>query len=107
MRPMPPRITPALLDELRGICGAARVLTSDLEPYSHDATEDLRFPPEVVVLPATTDEVAAILKLAGAHGVPVTPQGGRTSLSGGALCVEGGIALSMERMNRIVEIDAE
>jgi glycolate oxidase len=101
------KVTPDVHRELAAIVGDAHVRTDDLEPYSHDYTEDLRFPPEVVVKPKTTDEVSRVLKLANARRVSVTAQGGRTSLSGGALCVHGGIALSLERMNRILEVDAE
>jgi glycolate oxidase len=99
------RVTAGLVAELRSIVGEAHVETDDLERYSHDYTEDLRFPPEVAVRPASTEEVARVVKLAAARRVPVTAQGGRTSLSGGALCVHGGIALSLERMNRILEVD--
>jgi glycolate oxidase len=101
------KVTPALVDRLRAIVGAGNVELDDLEPYSHDYTEDFRFPPEVAVRPRTTEEVARVVRLANDALVPVTAQGGRTSLSGGALCVHGGIALSLERMNRIVEVDAE
>ncbi len=101
------KVTSGLIEELRAICGAEHVQTDDLERYSHDFTEDFRFPPEVAVRPRTTEEISRILKLATERDVPVTPQGGRTSLSGGALCVHGGIALSTERMNRILDVDAE
>lgn len=73
--------------------------------YAHDETEDLRFPPDVVVRPRSTAEVAAVVKLCAAHEVPITPIGGRTGLSGGALAVHGGVALALDRMDRIVSID--
>lgn len=60
--------------------------------------------PRAVVYPASTEQVAAVLKIAHAHGAPVTPWGGRTGLAGGAQA-DGAIALSLERMNRIEEID--
>jgi len=101
------KVTPGLIDRLRSVLGEEHVLTSGLEPYSHDETEDFEFPPEVVVRPGKTADVVAVLKLASEHRIPVTPQAARTSLSGGALCVHGGIALSMERMNRIRDIDEE
>ncbi|GIW72084.1 MAG: dehydrogenase [Planctomycetota bacterium] len=89
--------------------GPAHVLRDPetIARHSRDETEDLSFPPEVVVRPGSTEEVAAVLRLAQEHRVPVTPAGGRTGLSGGALCVAGGIALSLERMDRIREIDEE
>ncbi|MHC4605720.1 MAG: FAD-binding oxidoreductase [Planctomycetota bacterium] len=97
------------LDALAEIVGRDNAVfpDGDIEPYSHDETEDYRFPPGIVLKPGTTREVAAILRHANARGIPVTPQAGRTSLSGGALPVRGGIALSVERMNRILEIDRE
>lgn len=76
-----------------------------LEAYSHDETEDLRFSPQILVKPRTAEQVSAILKIANQYLVPVTPMGARTGLSGGALAVKGGIALSMERFNEILAID--
>lgn len=73
--------------------------------YNHDYTEDLKFNPEVVLKPRTSGEVAKILKIANAHNIPVTPRGAGTGLSGGALPVFGGMILSTERMNSIIEID--
>lgn len=97
------------VDALREIVGPGRVLLphqeTDFEPYTHDETEDLRFPPEVVVKPASTDEIARVMRLAYAENLPVTPRGAGTGLSGGALTVHGGICLGVERMNRILEID--
>jgi glycolate oxidase len=83
------------------------VLADDdtLAVYSHDETEDLRFPPEVVVKPGTAAEVAEVLAFASRERVPVTPCGARTGLSGGSLCLFGGIALSLERMNAIRDVD--
>ncbi len=103
------RITPSLLEELRAIAGAGQVL-DDAETIalcSRDETEDLSFPPEVVVKPVTTEQVSGIMKLASRERIPVTPRGAGTGLSGGALPVRGGICLSLEKMNRIVEIDRE
>lgn len=76
-----------------------------MERYGRDETEDLHFPPQVVVRPRTTAEVAAVVACCARHRVPVTPIGARTGLSGGALSVHGGVGLSMERMNAIVDID--
>ncbi|MBK9540465.1 MAG: FAD-binding protein [Flavobacteriales bacterium] len=73
--------------------------------FGHDETEDLSYPPDVVVRPRNTAEVAATVRLCAEHEVPVTPIGGRTGLSGGALCVHGGVGLSLDRMNAIVAID--
>jgi glycolate oxidase len=102
------RVTESVLEELRRIVGRDAVLSDGerLEPYSHDETVGLRADPEVVVWPTSTDQVAAILALAQRTGVPVTPRGAGTGLSGGAVPTEGGIVLSVERMDRILEIDA-
>lgn len=81
------------------------ILINELDNYSHDQTEDLRFPPQIVVKPGATQEVAAIMKLCYDNGIYVTPMGARTGLSGGALAVKGGVGLSLERFNKIIEID--
>ncbi len=100
-------VTSEILEELRSIAGNDAVITdpSTLENCGRDETEDLLFPPEVVVRPSTAEEISRILRLASAKRIPVTPRGGGTGLSGGALPVHRGIVLSMERFNRILEID--
>lgn len=76
-----------------------------LATYSHDETEDLRFPPALVLKPKTVEEISAIMRYAHANAIPVTPAGARTGLSGGMLPVHGGILLSMEAFNSILKID--
>jgi len=76
-----------------------------IEEFSKDETEDLVFPPEVVVKPSNVNEISEIIKIANEHLVPVVPRGGGTGLSGGALPVHGGICVSMEKFNKILEID--
>ena len=100
-------ISPELITELIKSIGANYVFTDEVtrKNYGHDETEDLSFPPAIVVKPATTEEVAKIMKLANEYYTAVVPIGGRTGLSGGALSVLQGIGMSMERMNRIIEID--
>ena len=96
-----------LIQKLASIVGDKYVFT-DLETriqYGHDETEDLSFPPGVVVKPANAREIAAIMKLANQFYTSVVPIGGQTGLSGGALCVLEGIGLSTERLNSILEID--
>lgn len=73
--------------------------------YSHDETEDYSFLPDVVLKPGSADEISQIMKVCNAHTIPVTPRGGGTGLSGGALPVEKGVVISMERFNRILSID--
>jgi glycolate oxidase len=78
------------------------------EDYGHDeALNSASVTPAAVVFPASTDEVAAILRSADEHRIPVTPRGSGTGLSGGAVPAAGGIVMSFERMNRILEIDED
>src|SRR5687767_7124026 len=76
-----------------------------LHHYSHDETEDLHYLPEIVIKPRTAEEIAAILRICNKDKIPVTPRGAGTGLSGGALPHLGGVLLSTERMNSILEID--
>jgi glycolate oxidase len=76
-----------------------------LVEYSHDETEDLSFPPEVVVKPRTAEQIADIVSYCNKQKIALTPCGARTGLSGGSLPIFGGIALSMERFNTIIAID--
>lgn len=73
--------------------------------YASDHTEDFVFYPEIVVKPETTEEVSKIMKYCYENNLIVTPSGARTGLSGGALANHGGVLLSLERMNKIIEID--
>ncbi|MDB3904852.1 FAD-binding protein [Crocinitomicaceae bacterium] len=73
--------------------------------YAHDETEDLTFFPAVVLKPVNTDEISKTLKYCSEKGIPVTPAGARTGLSGGSLPIFGGVLLSSEKLNRILEID--
>lgn len=103
------KVNPAFLTQLAAVLGAENVFTDNvsLADYSHDETEDLHYEPEVVVKPVNTEAVSALLKLCNEHHVPVTPRGGGTGLSGGALPVFGGVLLSMERFKAIISIDTE
>ena len=76
-----------------------------IQKYSRDETEDLSFLPEIVLKPVSVEEVSQILAYCNQHKIPVTPSGARTGLSGGALPINGGVALSTEKLNRILEID--
>jgi glycolate oxidase len=101
------RITPDTLAKMRAIVGEAnlRCETDFCRTHGHDETEDLLFPPEAVALPGSTDEVSALVRLCQAERIPVTVRGGGSGLAGGALPVEGGLVLSMQRLNRILAID--
>ncbi|MCO6175631.1 FAD-binding protein [Flavobacterium sp. NRK F10] len=100
-------LTAQHINELTEIVGENFIFT-DLETrknYGHDETEDYNFPPHVVVKPENTAQISAVVQLANQYKIPVIPIGGRTGLSGGALSIHGGIALSTERLNSIVAID--
>jgi glycolate oxidase len=91
-------------EKFRSLC----VVKSDaasLRLAASDHTEDFQCMPQVVAEPNNTGVVSQILKWANEHGVPVTPAGALTGLSGGALPVHGGIALSTRRMDRILSVD--
>lgn len=75
--------------------------------YGHDETEDFVFPPEIVLIPGSTDEISQILRYCHEHSIPVTPAGARTGLSGGALPLHGGVLISMEKFNQILNIDTD
>ncbi len=96
--------------QLEAIVGAGHVLSRkvDLVTYSYDATADVPHRiPDVVVKPANTEEIRAIVNFARSRGIAIYPRGAGTNLSGGAIPLEGGIVLSFQRMNRILEVDAE
>ena len=103
-------VTPAIAAELRTIAGAPNVLYGEPErmlDYAHDETHGAQYThmPEVVVRPNGAAQIADIMRLANRERIPVTPRGAGSGLSGGAVPVFGGILLSLERMNRILEID--
>jgi glycolate oxidase len=80
-----------------------------LEVYSHDEVkgEKYKHMPEAVVFAESTKQISKVMAFANQHLIPVTPRGAGTGLSGGAVPIKGGIVLSLERMNRIVELDEE
>lgn len=103
------KITPEILETIASVVGSDYVITNhtDLEKYSHDETEDLSYYPEVVVKPRTAAEISDLLKFCNQNFIPVTPRGGGTGLAGGALAINGGILISMERFNTILNIDKQ
>ncbi len=104
------KIDMSIITKLRQIVGEKNVLTKDeeKEPYSHDETLNLRrYMPEIVLKPNKRNQVRDVLILANRERIAVTPRGGGTGLSGGAVPICGGILLSLERMNRIFELDKE
>ena len=103
------KIGDSVLTRLREIVGEENVLVSpeDLEPYSHDEVAELHHAPEAAVRVRTAEEICSIMKLAQQERFPVTPRGAGYGLSGGAVPILGGLVLSTERMDRILEIDEE
>lgn len=103
------KVTSTHIHAFQQIIGEAFVLVTaeDKDPYSRDYTEDLCFMPEVVLKPGVVEEIAQLLAYCHTHRIPVTPRGAGTGLSGGALPVYGGVVLSVERLNRITEIDEQ
>ena len=100
-------ITPSLLEEMKSIVGAAYFFTDEesFAKYGSDETEKLHYAPQVVVKPRTAEEISKLLILSNQHLIHVTPRGAGTGLTGGALPHLGGLVISMERFNTILEID--
>ncbi|MHB8587249.1 MAG: FAD-binding oxidoreductase [Candidatus Dormibacteraceae bacterium] len=96
----------SVVEELRRIVGRESVIDSanDLRIFERDASIEGALP-DAVVLAATTEQVAGVIKVAAKHHIPVVPRGAGTGLSGGAVTIRGGIALQVTRMRRILEID--
>lgn len=97
----------SIIQELQEVVGEGRCLTApeDLLVYSHDVFAERK--PDIVVLPQTAEEVSKVLKIANREGIPVTPRGSATGLSGMCVPERGGIVMAMSKMNRILEISPE
>ena len=100
------RVSPAFLTRLQATVPAPylKLDPESLERYGADALKR-GSRPDAIVLPGTTAEVAAVVGLCAAHRVPIVPRGAGTGYTGGAVPTHGGIVLSLERMNRILDID--
>ena len=100
-------ITASLLEEIKSIVGAAYFFTDEesFAKYGSDETEKLYYAPQVVVKPRTAEEISKLLILCNQHLIPVTPRGAGTGLTGGALPHLGGLVISMERFNTILDLD--
>jgi glycolate oxidase len=105
------KVTPATIRALERIVGEKAVISGDpekLRPYGADILALLHGKgrtPEVVAKPESAQQVSEIMKLAARETIPVTPRGAGSGLAGAAVPTHGGISLSLERMNRILEID--
>lgn len=96
-----------LIDELRGLLGKDRVLDEPIELYLFSKNSSLmRGEPTCVVFPATTEEVAAVVRVAEARHAPIVARGAGTGLAAGASPTEGGIVLVTTSMNQ-TEIDPD
>lgn len=95
------------LEFLTGLFGKDRVLLDPdlLEMYTHDEVPGLKAQPEAVVRATTAEQISKLMKFANEKRIPITPRGAGYGLSGGAVPVCGGIVLSLEKMDRILEID--
>jgi len=98
----------ALVELARAIPADRLVVDREkLEPYGRDESDLGTFPPDVAVLVARAEEVREVFAIASRHRVPVVPVAARSGKTGGSLALRGGIAVSVERMNRVLEISAE
>ena len=102
-------MNPEAINKLRRILDSARVVEDETEllVYECDGLPLFKNRPDVVVFPKTAEEVSQIVRVANECRIPFLPRGAGTGLSGGALAVEGGIVIEMQRMNRILSIDAD
>jgi glycolate oxidase len=103
------KVTTQIIEQLQRIVSADNVIVGGeaMEPYTHDETVGLYADPEVVVHVTSAQQVSEVFQLAQEACIPVTPRGGGYGLSGGAVAVQGGIVMSMLKMNHIVEIDKD
>jgi len=101
-------LSPDFIRSLETIVGAPHVRTdgASLQAYGIDGTKR-GHPADVVVTPDGAPEISTIVRLCAEHGVPVVPRGAGTGYTGGAVPLHGGVVISMERMNRVLEIDEE
>ncbi len=100
----------ALIEKFRAIVGQENVLTSKVNrvTYGYDATADMpKGSPDVIVMPTDIEQVQQVVNLARRSGVALYPRGAGTNLSGGTIPVQHGIVLSLQKMNKILEVDAE
>lgn len=102
-------LTADLIEQLTTIVGAGNISTAqaDLDLHARDQSQHPAHPAEAVIWVETAQQVADILKIANTHSIPITPWGVGTSLEGNPIPIHGGISLSFERMNQIVEVHAD
>ena len=100
---------PEIIQKLGTIVGIESVVVDETEllVYECDALTLFKKKPDVVVFATTTEQIAAIVRLANEYRIPFLPRGSGTGLSGGAMAIEGGILIELQRMNRILSVDVE
>ncbi len=104
-----PALSQNQLSALLDILGPEGVLLTKAARFTYeaDALTVEKHPPDVVALPRTTAQVQAVIRWAREAGLPVTPRGAGTGLAGGATCEQGGVALSLNRMDQVLRVDEE
>ena len=99
-------LSPAILDELRSaVPGGVITAANELQTYECDGLTNFRTMPGAVVLPRSTEQVQALVRICARHRVPFLGRGSGTGLSGGALPAEDSVVISFARMNRILHVD--
>ncbi len=100
---------PSIREELVSIVGPKHFLddATNLMSYSYDATPVVQSLPDGVIFPATTEDVAKIVRVCASHAIPIVARGAGSNLCGGTVPVAGGLVIAMGRMNRLIEIDQE
>ena len=96
-----------IIEELRGVVGSSAVLSKpdELLVYECDGLPQHKYRPRAVVFPSSTEETASVMRLLARQGVPFTPRGAGTGLSGGALALNDGVVIELARMRKILKID--
>jgi glycolate oxidase len=97
------------INKLKNIVGDQIISTNNsiLDHYASDYTEDLKYLPDAVAIPNSVEDISKILKFCNENGIYVTPRGAGTGLSGASLPFMGGLSLSMEKFNKIIDIDTD
>lgn len=103
------KIDTAAISYFHTLLGEDRVSTEStvINNHASDETEDLFYPPEIVLFVGSTTEISKVLSYCNERNFPVTVRGGGTGLSGGALAIHGGVVLNMQRFNKILAIDEQ
>ena len=104
-----PAVPAELVGRISAVVGARNCITdpSELRTYECDGLMSFRVMPGIVVLPASTEEVVEVVRIAREAGLPIVPRGSGTGLSGGALPVPGCVVIGLSRMKKILEVDLE